>query len=377
MRVTRWWLLGALLLLILIQTAGSVAAQPSAKGSPSSGLQPVDCITIIEQLTQEPDWLSQLSDPVISDQQELLNRLARDIPAYECLSSGDEPLSADLRAATAYLEYFLIFTLGQDTPAESSYLKLVDLATSDDPAVVKLRDEAGLPPPPGLVFVRFYNSRQAMPPRLQGLFSEDVAGLTLLTRYIAILEEDPYTFEQQALQSQTLPKTISHELIHAYVNASLGVKALGDLPRWFSEGIAIYFSNSGEDHIIVGPDATVRTTSPQDYREYRDNIKFLENKLGSERLLNVIRISIEQNDPRIIYRDLGYTSDEEFIQSANDYWTRRLLLAAGGVSAGVLLIIWWMLRLMPEVRCRHCRYAGKKGEFANGYCPNCAHPYPS
>ena len=242
--------------------------------------------------------------------------------------------------------------------------------------MVQLREEASLEPPPGYIYVRFYDSRQSMPTRLRNLFSENTAGLTLLTRYIVILEEDPITFEQHALQAQTLPRTVSHELIHAYINASLGIDALNNMPLWYAEGIAIYFSNSGEDNVVVGPDATIRSTSPQDYRDYRDNFNYLENELGRKQLLDDIRLSVEDNDPAIVFRGLGYTSEEQFLQNASDYWTRRLLLIAAGIFVGVLLIFWWLLRLMPEVRCRHCRYAGKKNEFINGYCPNCHHQYP-
>jgi len=189
------------------------------------------------------------------------------------------------------------------------------------------------------------------------------------------LEEDPNTWEQQVLQAQTLPKTTSHELVHAYVNASIGLDGLGDLPRWFAEGVAIYLSGSGEDHVVVGPDSKVINTSPADYREYRDNFEYLEAKLGRERLLEAIRISVEQVDARLLYRDLGFANDETFQAEANAYWQRRFYLFAGITLALIVLFVWWLLRLMPDVRCQYCRYAGKKREFENGYCPNCGFPY--
>jgi hypothetical protein len=371
-------LLASLLALLLGLSPGVLAADvaiPATEAKHSLPEQQINCQAVLAQLTGESNWLDHLLDPVITSQEGLLERLALYVEAHECLSNTREPLSSEMEAARTYLEYFLIFTIGYDTPEDSSYLRLVELATSDDPAVIQLRQAAGLAPPPGYIFIRFYRSRQAMPSRLRGLFAEDTAGLTLLTRYIAILEEDTFTWEQQRLQAQTLPRTVSHELVHAYVNASIGIEALEELPRWYAEGVAIYLSGSGEDHVVVGPDSTMVTTSPQDYRAYRDNFKFLEAKLGQERLLQVIRISVEQADPSIVYLDLGYSQDASFLAEARAYWQRRLILASGGILFLALLLIGWLLRLMPEVRCRYCRYAGKKSEFEGGYCPRCYQPY--
>jgi len=334
-----------------------------------------DCSSVLKRLTADPNWFNNLLDPVITNQDELLRQLALYVEAHECLIKADTSTPPELLAAIPYLEYFRIFALGYGTPVEDTTLRLVDLANSDDQAVRELRDIGGLAAPKGDIFVRFYRSRQVMPARIQQLFGQDTAGLTLLTRYVAILEDDPISWEEQALQAQRLPKTISHELVHAFMNASVGIDGLDQLPRWYAEGVAIYLSNSGEDHVVVGPDFKITSTSPQDYKDFRDQFKYLEAKLGKERLLETIRISIEEVEPAFVYQDLGFKSDDEFIKAAEAYWQRRFYLVSAVIIAGLVLGVWGLLSLMPDIRCPNCHYAGKKREFSSGYCPNCHYPF--
>jgi len=202
-----------------------------------------------------------------------------------------------------------------------------------------------------------------------------VAGVTIFTRYIAILEEDALTPPEQQLQSQRLPETVSHELVHAYVHSKLGIEDLDAFPTWYNEGIAIYFSGSGKDHSVVTPNFELRVTSPQDYREYETNFRYLEAKLGRERLLELVRESIEKPDYKVAYSNLGFSDDPAFIAEAQAWNQKRLHIRwAIGVGA-ILLLGFGLVLLIPEERCEFCGYAGKKRDFADGYCPRCHRPF--
>jgi hypothetical protein len=336
-----------------------------------------ECAIVLEPLIEGDLSIEQLLNPILSTQTEIDQKVELYSKMFNCLDEESESLlGRDGETIQTLLEYFLIFAGGRQTSSDETMLNLVSMAASSDPAIVKIRDEAGIEAPTGYIFVRFYSSREAMPELVRQAFeSRDVAGVTFLSRYIAVLAERKDTWPQRALQLQTLPETISHELIHAYVNSNLG-PLLFDSPTWYSEGVAIYFSGSGENHTIVTPNLTISKTSPEDYQQYDINFKFLEAKLGRDRLLDRINQSIETADPSILYQDLDI-QDEQLLASRASAWAQqRNYLSMSGlivVALAGIIILW---RLAPDYRCENCDHRGKKVDLIDGiYCPNCKRPY--
>jgi len=312
-----------------------------------------------------------LIDPVLSTPQEIDKRLQLVEALHTCLEDGLEKRDPDGQRLYTLAEFFLIFAGGYQSSPENSTCYRTDLATSDDPAVVALRDRAQIPAPAGYVYVCFYESGNATPVLVGRAFEDpNVKGVTFLTRYIAILDEKKATWPEQALQNQTLPLTVSHELVHAYINSALGVKNFGDMPLWYQEGVAIYFSGSGEENRVVTPNFSISQTSPQDYRQYDLNFKYLQAKLGKPHLLELIRRSVLQADASILLQDLSI-KDGAQLADLSTAWAdqrtqRRLWLTLGGA----LLIGWILVSLAPEAECV-CGYQGRKNDFREGNCPRC------
>ena len=98
-------------------------------------------------------------------------------------------------------------------------------------------------------------------------------------------------WEEQALQSQKLPKTLSHELVHAYLKSLTGSAGFDAFPIWYDEGLAIYFSGSGEDTSIVTPNGQIVVTPTEDYKHYQIVFDYLEAELGRAQLLTLWTIS--------------------------------------------------------------------------------------
>jgi hypothetical protein len=333
------------------------------------------CEGLLADLTSQPGWLEELIDPVLLTEDEITDRLNTLTPLHSCLDPIKDILTDEQSTIHRLAEYFLIFAGGYQTPNEGSELVLVDLAASDDPAIVELRDEAGLAPPPGYVFFRLYESRQSMPPRVVAIFSDrQVAGVTINTRYIAVLAETPSAYQRQILQRQALPRTISHELVHAYVHSRLQPAGLGRMPEWFNEGVAIYFSKSGENHTLITPNAVLVHTTTAEYLQYKQNFDFLEDQLGRERLLGLIVSAIDQGEPALVYRELGI-ENERLLASIAAGWRERQTRQAQVISlVSVILLAVLVVWLVPsEVRCT-CGFAGRKSDFENGYCPRCRKP---
>lgn len=273
-----------------------------------------------EVLTQalEAEYIDQLANPIITTAEELAERQEIYLQLHQCLEGGLSSITAEWIVADLLAQYFLVIVGGMDTPAGASELYIVDLSTTQNLAVKQLREEVGVEPPSGYVFVRHYFSREAMPDLVRRAFEdESTVGATMLSRYIAILAEDQGSSVDVELQLQSLPKTVSHELIHAYVNSIIGIDKSAKLPTWYKEGLAIYFSGSGQSsYVYLAPNITISTVSPEDYEQYELNFKYLEAKLGREQLLAQIKLSIETTDPAVLYRDLDIPSDNWLAASA-------------------------------------------------------------
>lgn len=353
-------------------------SNPSEKTSNMPDILSQDeCEIILEPLVEGNISIEQLINPVHTSQTEINEQVELYSAMYECLDDGAASRTVEGRESfRKFLEYFLIFAGGLWTPSDETTLELVSLATSNDPGVMKIRDEAGIEAPDGYIFVRFYSSREAMPPLVRQTFEpQEVAGVTILSRYIAVLAEDKKTWPQRALQLQTLPETTSHELIHAYVNSALGPAKL-NLPAWFSEGLAIYFSGSEEVHTIVTPNFTISNTSTEDYQLYDTIFKFLEARHGHEKLLELINQSIQEADPSILYQDMDISDDQRLISQARTWSQQGNNIARGGIIVVALIAALVLWRLAPEYNCPNCGHAGKKKDLIDeAFCPNCKRPY--
>ena len=67
--------------------------------------------------------------------------------------------------------------------------ELVMLATTRDPAIARLREEVGMRPPRGLVYLKYYPSRDLMPEAISSAFdSPSIRAVTMSCRYIAVLD---------------------------------------------------------------------------------------------------------------------------------------------------------------------------------------------
>ena len=284
----------------------------------------VDCDQIISHFTQDEDLFLQMLDPVIFTQNELNVKLQLYSDVYDCIPSNSD--SDYLQTIRTLAEYFMIFVGGEHTSQEESTLVLVDLARIDDAAIISIREDVGIPPPPGFVYLRTFPSREAMPNQVQKLFIDNnVRGVTVLTRYIAVLASS-----NNLLESQTMPKTISHELVHSYLNSTIGVENLDSFPVWYHEGMAIHFSGSNEPSCVYrssGSNVVSEcSASPEDYEQYAANFKYLQAEMGEDRFLEVLKHSIEDINPSILYSGLGFSNYENFAVQARKWKKKQNLI---------------------------------------------------
>ena len=366
-------LIQAAKLILVLLIVFSYAAPTYAASTLKQDTFSAECLTTLEVLTSEAGWFERLVDPVITSTEELIERRQLYTKVHACLQAEVDDLPDDLQMVKKLSEYFLIFAGGFETDDDESTLTIVDLASVDMEAIQLLKDKADIQPPVGYVFLRTYSSRSEMPELVRTAFrDEDVRGVTIFSRYIAILEEEKEILQERILQQQTLPETVTHELIHATINATLGYQNADSFPRWFHEGVAIYLSGSGEDRVVMLGDLTITKTSPEDYVQYDLNFKHLESEIGQDELLGLIGTAIKEIDPSVLYEELGYDNADELMAAAKSWRARaiRNRLIAGIFVAIFLFYGLWKV-VAPEEKCPYCDYGGKREEFEDGFCPQC------
>ena len=351
----------------------SLALPVMASSSPKQPFFSAECQTTLEVLTSEVGWFERLIDPAITSTEELVERRQLYTKVHACLQAEVGDLPDDLQMVKKLSEYFLIFAGGFETDDDESTLTIVDLASVDMEAIQLLKEKAEIQPPVGYVFLRTYSSRSEMPELVRKAFQdEDVRGVTIFSRYIAILEEEKEILQERILQQQTLPETVTHELIHATINATLGYQNADSFPRWFHEGVAIYLSGSGEDRVVMLGDLTITKTSPEDYVQYDLNFKYLESKIGQDELLGLIGTAIKEINPSVMYEELGYENADELMAAAKSWRARAI---RNRLIAGIIVVIFLFFGLWkvvaPEEKCLYCDYGGKRVEFEDGFCPQC------
>ncbi len=375
MKTTGGALIAFLVFLLSPMLFGFFLYEPETETRTPKPLAQYDCESVFQHLTKEEDWFEQLVNPTLETLEQISERIDLYMKVYSCIGDDDGTLPYDLSVIRMLAEYFLIFAAGFKTPVNETSLVLLSLEQSNDKGIVRIRDEAGIAPPKGYIFVRFYTSKYAMPDLIYRAFqSEETAGVTFLTRYIAVLSEKGAQ-PQQELRRLSLPETVSHELVHAYINSILGLRGVS-LPLWYHEGIAIFFSGSGKLHTTVSGDFVVYTTPPEEYQQYDANFKYLEAQFGRQYFLERIKRSVEEVNPEILYQDLDIESYQDLADRAikwqKQQWIKKSVILVV-VLIMILIIPYFLLGILPEWfprQCPFCGYRGRERDFANG-CPNC------
>lgn len=370
----------------------TIFASLTPAGTLPVGLQPLplqtslftqdqpECARLISYYTQTEQGMNELINPVLTSLEQVDTQLQICDQLQSCLLGSKSEFTQPQRQADLLCQYFSIFTSEQGTNDSVKPLTPVDLTTSDDPAVLKLRRQVSLPAPPGYIFVRIYPSRQAMPEIVRAAFQDpQVAGVTILSRYVAILDQEKSSWPERSLQSITSDKTLSHELVHAFVNSYLAEKGrLGQvaLPKWFEEGIAIYFSGSNEPSAIITPNLTVSQAPTEEYQQYQLVFQYLQAKLGRQELFGRIQQVLDTGGAELLYQDLGIQDDRILLFAAQSWQAQRIKLRSTLAMAGILLASFWLYTSLPEVKCP-CGFAGKLNDFSQDRCPRCGQPVQS
>src|SRR5262249_23623931 len=157
-----------------------------------------------------------------------------------------------------------------------------------------------------------YQSKAAIPTPIQALFRENVEGITRWCRFIAVTTENK--------SDEEIADTVSHELAHAYISASLGLSS-NKLPRWFHEGVAQYLSDAKDRYVSQTSFGIERIGwSPNDYEEFSLVFRYLDATLGTQGVAEFIRHAVEQRSADEPLRDAIGTSSYDELRNCALQW---------------------------------------------------------
>ena len=309
-------------LLALIITLSGIG-----RGGPIAAAQTVateECPELV-QLLEPRDWLERLVNPVLETPADVAETIERYRVIRRCFAAGAGPAASFSGRTTTvrrHVELFLSFAApietGGDGPVSA---ETIDLATSRDPAILRLREELGLAPPEGFIFVRYFNERSQMPENIRPAFDNPQTQAVTISRYVAVLTPVPRSLSEGRLIDDAMRATFSHELVHAFLNARLG--AAEDFPAWFHEAMAIHFSGSGRAHVVLNPvdGGMLRIGPVVQYEEYERIFLYLESSLGQDSFYRTLREAVERGNAFLVLNAAGLASCDDLVVAANS-WAR-------------------------------------------------------
>lgn len=329
-RQTTGWGLGALLLSLL----GQVQAQ--------------------DRTSRASRLLNEAVNAPLCTRAEFLSAVRQAERELESLGSGGES-AGDSAGASAKSER----TVGQalqdsrsfiTTPAESEFF--VPFSTRDYRSLTRLRDTVGLPPPHGCAYVKLVASPDSLPLALRGAFDDPrVLGVTFLCRFVAIPLDRNLSLARRRSSLPDRDPVVNHELVHAYVNSALGA-GCDALPKWFSEGTALYFSGEKHASVEVTAEGTIGRWLGLEYNEYLLVTEYVARRLGRKGFGQLVR-AVLQGRPfaQAMREELGTAEygrlRRDAVRWRNSQDTLRCLVLLASVAAAWVLL---RRRRVPETK---------------------------
>jgi len=216
----------------------------------------------------------------------------------------------------------------QGTALEEAFAgsSLVDMRTSRAKPVVTLRDRYGIPPPSETVRVKVFD-RDKLPASIQPAFAnKNVRGVTIGGRYIAILRTD---------FAEEYHDILDHELVHAYI----WLAAPKELPFWFHEASAVFFSTNktvsfyGKSTDTPGEMRGKTTELTDVYKQKLQNFRFLTEYVGEDKFRKWYANAVMTGD--VSARPLLGLSEK---LPDEDVKPRPFPVAGAGLAVGVVVL---------------------------------------
>ena len=151
-----------------------------------ANLDSVSCLEVAALLDSDTGFET-LVNPVVDSFAQIEQKFAEFQGLRDCL--GDTAAASNrVSISRVYIDLFIEFLAPYIGRESRESLELVDLSTTTDPGIRRLREDVGLQAPNGLIFVRNFTGPQQMPALVRRAFANPQAqAVTIGTRYVAVL----------------------------------------------------------------------------------------------------------------------------------------------------------------------------------------------
>jgi hypothetical protein len=318
----------------------------------------------------DDDTIAQLTNPELYDEASVLDTIERNLSALrdiESLSQRDTFTQA-LRSASLFFLRFHLESSGEveyGTIGKKLYIRmpkyepqfksflLNSLEKLYDTVTLRWKD-LGYTPPAGFIYVWIVSDVAEMERKFGR--AESARAFTLPCRYIVVpysaVPYDVYRNLQREAISKGTSLTVSnepldqflehdfnhsfaHELTHAFVDSTMGLKRSDELEKWFQEGIAIWMSR--DNGALLS----------SEYKGYKNLFDYIRMKYGNEAFQAFLQKTIATSSVNEgLQYGLAISSPVQLRQQAASW--ERLLNRMKSALGAVLLIffVWFVYRLI-------------------------------
>jgi hypothetical protein len=314
-----------------LSVCGSARSQTQHSEALVSLQTEVDCSEIIGTWVAEGDQLVEnLTNPVLISEAEVHERVRFYRNISDCFS-GTAELGEVEKKLLSLIDRFI--ALVDDSNHRIDY---VDLAESEDRAVMRLRDEVGLAPPSGFVYVNHFADITETPRALadsmyKSFVVDEAEGIMIPSRFVVVLDEQGSSEEERNLHRTMLGVIISHELVHAYLHST--IEQDGSLPEWFDEGSAYYFSefvkeisDTNVEDLLINILGSIGVT---EFTEYKLVFRYLYSEMGESKFNDLIRWAVGTSSVDGIFLQTGSADYPDLLAKAKVWSEERSKIDLG------------------------------------------------
>ena len=295
----------------------------------------VDCPEIIGTWLAEGNQLVEnLTNPILRTKEEVEERVSFYKNVSVCLEGtlilGEEGEEEETSLVSP-VDRFI--ALVDDSDHRIDYM---DLAESEDRAVTRLRDEVGLAPPSGFVYVNHFADITETPRALaesmyKSFVVDEAEGIMIPSRFVVVLDEQGFSEEERENHREMMDLIVSHELVHAYLHST--IEPDGSLPEWFDEGAAYYFSEFGKEisdtnieDLLINILGSIGVT---EFTEYKLVFRYLYSEMGESKFNDLIRWAVKTSSVDGIFLQTGSTDYPDLLAKAKVWSEERSKIDLG------------------------------------------------
>lgn len=192
------------------------------------------------------------------------------------------------------------------------------------PVLKRLHKQIHCLVPQGYAFVQFSE-------RGENIINGDIGSFEGVTAYVRFIEIKVNDLDEvKKLRASPYWEVLEHELVHVYINSTLGSNRYNGMPKWFEEGCALYFAKNKPDKIVSIQNTSrgsviAHSKMTEEYCDYLKIFQFLSSFKGKRAFEDFITSCLTDRDPDTqLIEFTGISSYQNLLDKANAFKLARI-----------------------------------------------------